>query len=51
MTKNRILYLFLVLLLAHSYVTALLTTGVYVLSHALLRPSVQAVEVLYVNVR
>lgn len=33
---------FLVLLLATSYATALLTTGVYVLSHALLRPSVQA---------
>jgi DHA1 family multidrug resistance protein-like MFS transporter len=33
---------FLVLLLANSYATVLLTTGVYVLSHALLRPSVQA---------
>ena len=33
---------FLVLLLADSYATVLLTTGIYVLSHALLRPSVQA---------
>lgn len=33
---------FLVLLLADSYLTVLLTTGIYVLSHALLRPSVQA---------
>lgn len=33
---------FLVLLLANSYSTVLLTTGIYVLSHALLRPSVQA---------
>jgi MFS transporter, DHA1 family, multidrug resistance protein len=33
---------FLVLLLATSYATVLVTTGVYVLSHALLRPSVQA---------
>jgi DHA1 family multidrug resistance protein-like MFS transporter len=33
---------FLVLLLANSYATVLLTTGIYVLSHALLRPSVQA---------
>lgn len=33
---------FLVLLLANSYATVLLTTDVYVLSHALLRPSVQA---------
>jgi len=33
---------FLVLLLANSYATALLTSGVYILSHALLRPSIQA---------
>jgi DHA1 family multidrug resistance protein-like MFS transporter len=33
---------FLVLLLANSYPTVLLTTGVYTLSHALLRPAVQA---------
>ena len=33
---------FLVLMLANSYSTVLLTTGIYVLSHALLRPSVQA---------
>jgi MFS transporter, DHA1 family, multidrug resistance protein len=33
---------FLVLLLADSYATVLLTTGIYVLSHALLRPSVQS---------
>jgi DHA1 family multidrug resistance protein-like MFS transporter len=33
---------FLVLLAANSYETVLLTTGVYILSHALLRPSVQA---------
>lgn len=33
---------FLVLLVANSYETVLLTTGVYTLSHALLRPSVQA---------
>jgi DHA1 family multidrug resistance protein-like MFS transporter len=33
---------FLVLLAANSYATVLLTTGVYILSHALLRPSVQA---------
>jgi MFS transporter, DHA1 family, multidrug resistance protein len=33
---------FLVLLLANSYATVLLTTGIYILSHALLRPSVQS---------
>lgn len=33
---------FLVLLTANTYETVLLTTGVYTLSHALLRPSVQA---------
>jgi MFS transporter, DHA1 family, multidrug resistance protein len=33
---------FLVLLMANSYAMVLLTTGIYVLSHALLRPSVQS---------
>lgn len=33
---------FLVLLLANSYTTVLLTTGVYILSHTLLRPAVQS---------
>jgi hypothetical protein len=33
---------FLVLLLANSYATVLLTAGVYTLSHTLLRPAVQS---------
>jgi len=33
---------FLVLLLANTYTTVLLTTGVYILSHTLLRPAVQS---------
>ncbi len=33
---------FLILLLANSYTTVLLTTGVYILSHTLLRPAVQS---------